>query len=322
MKPIARGLAMAALTLAAQLAYAQTMYRVVEIRLGSLGDPLAMDSNGKVLQFNSNGSYYICGKVDCRHLPRVRDGSTHWTDFNDQGVLTGYGSKPNGGGEWALRKDPLQGGGARYLTPGSGSAIAPDGAVVGTRWGHGSGDHAFLFTDHYIELGGLAGWDAEAWGINSLHAIVGRSKASNGAYHATLWLDGGSPQDLGTGPDDIESDALAINDAGVAAGYSTDHKDRRKPAQFFEGGVQVFLLPHADDYGTARDINAVGTIVAGIVEGDRMVDLNTRLRPEDALRYNLWTAEAINDAGQIAALHVDPVTRMGKVVRLERIAKP
>jgi hypothetical protein len=50
-----------------------------------------------------------------------------------------------------------------------------------------------------------------------------------------------------------------------------------------------------------------------------MVDLNTRLRPEDTLRYNLWSAKAINDAGQIAALHVDPETHQGKVVRLEPI---
>lgn len=331
MTKLASGLAMTALTLIAQVAFAQTMYRVVPLPIVAK-DPLAIASTGKLLVNGINLNYYVCSKTRCRLLPLVRDDVyTHWKSFNDRGMLTGDARHPKTFETWAVRKDPHQGGGTRFLTPGSGSAIAADGAVVGTRWGYGNGDHAFLFTDHYIELSGLAGWDAEAWAINSIHTVVGRSKASNGAYHATRWLDGGSAQDLGTGPGDIESDAVAINDAGVAVGYSADHKNRRKPARFLEDGVQVFLLPHHEDYGTARDINAEGTIVgeftlkyegrlvAGIVEGDQMIDLNTRLRPQDALRYNLWAADAINDAGEIAALHVDPVTGQPKAVRLEPI---
>jgi uncharacterized membrane protein len=325
----AHGLAIAALTLAAQAVPAQTIYRVVELPIVA-GSPVAMDSRGKVLAFNSNGSYYLCGKAACRTLPRVRDGTTHWSDFNELGMLTGYATKP-GAGTWAVRKDPQQSGGARLLTPGFGGAIAPDGAVIGTT----SDSSAFLYTDHRTELKGLVGPFPEPTDINSHHVIVGRSRGAGQRDHATMWVDGGEPQDLGMAPGHTDSWALAINDAGVAVGSSTDPTYDRQPARFSEGNVKVFLLPHADDSGMARGINSAGTIVGyirqpslggklvgGVVEGDRMVDLNTRLRREDAGRYDLWDVAGINDAGEIAALHVDPVTHRGRAVRLEPIAGP
>jgi hypothetical protein len=322
MTQIARGLALAALTLAGQVAFAQTMYRVVEI---TGGDPLAITSNGKILVNGSNFTYYVCDETHCRSLPLVReDPLTHWNSLNDQGMLTGDAKKPNSGQQWAVRKNPQQGGGSRFLMPGAGKAIAPDGAVVGTTNNY----HAFLYTDRSIELTGLAAYpDPKA--INSHHVIVGSSEAADHAEHATMWIDGGLPQDLGLASGYAESVAMAINDAGVAVGKVRSASHYR-PARFADGKVQVFMLPNDEDDGQALAINIAGTIVgsmllnrgeptAGIVEGDRMVDLNTRLRPEDTLRYNLWSAKAINDAGQIAALHVDPETHQGKVVRLEPI---
>jgi hypothetical protein len=88
-------------------------------------------------------------------------------------------------------------------------------------------------------------------------------------------------------------------------------------------------LPVVSAFGLALSINAAGSIVgyfghngstsAGTVEGDHMVDLNTRLRPVDAVVYNLHRASAINDAGQIAAMHVDPQTGGRMTVRLDPI---
>jgi len=66
MTPIARGLALTALTLAAQVAFAQTMCWVAPMPLG--GEPWAMDSHGKFLVFNPNGSCYLCGKASCNVL--------------------------------------------------------------------------------------------------------------------------------------------------------------------------------------------------------------------------------------------------------------
>jgi hypothetical protein len=323
---IARGVSLAALTAISPLALAQTMYRVVELPIVAKS-PIAIKSNGKLLVEGINQSYYICSKTRCNGLPDIRDFNTHWTAINDRGMLTGDATRPTGG-IWAVRKDPEQGGGAHYLTPGRGAAIAPDGAIVGKT----DDFKAFLFTDHRIELNGLTERFTDPHAINSHHVIVGSSYAADGRDHATLWVEGGPPQDLGLYPGHYESVALAINDAGVAVGVSRTVYPHYLPARFADGEVQVFLLPHNDDDGAARAINSAGTIVgyintrrrglqAGIVEGDRMVNLNTRLRPQDAHRYNLWTADAINDAGQIAALHVDELSPQGKAVRLEPVVE-
>ncbi len=312
---IARSLATAVLVLAAQMAFGQNMYRVVPVHSGG---PFAIDSSGKILLGDADAVYYICSKSSCRALPS-RHPQTHWRNFNDQGALTGYSD------DSALRKDPRQGGGAHVITHGYGLAIAPDGSVVGSD----DNFRAFLFTDHRIALNGLAGRGTSADGINSRHEIVGRSFVSNRKYRATMWIDGGPPLDLGIAPGHDSSWALAINESGVAVGFSNDPVHAFQPARFANGSVQVFQLPTSHDWGIARGINATGTIVgfladlessvAGIVEGDRMVDLNTRLRPEDAVIYNLRTASAINDAGQIAAMHVDRQTGLSMAVRLDPI---
>jgi uncharacterized membrane protein len=322
---IASGVSMAVLTLAAPVAFAQTMYQVVPL-LGSLVDPSAIDSKGRILGYtnNLNGDYLVCDEKICRTLPQKGYGSPHWIDINDQGMATGFGSK--NARAWVLRKVPPHNGGAKFLTPGIARAMAPDGAVVGRTEDY----HAFLYTDHRIKLEGLTGRYPDPRDINSRHVIVGSSRAADNRDHATMWIDGGAPLDLGLFPGHFESAALAINDDGVAVGISRPTYSHSRPARFVDGNVEVFLLPKEDDEGTAGAINSAGTIVgwiystsggpsAGIVEGNRMIDLNTRLRPEDAERYNLWSAHAINDAGQIAALHVDPVTHQGRTVRLDPI---
>lgn len=318
---IAHRLAAAALLLAAQglavqRAVAQTMYRVVPVHAGA---PHAIDSSGKILLHDGDDIGYICSKASCRVLPS-RHPQTFWRNFNDQGALTGYS------GESALRKDAQHGGGARVITRGYGIAIAPDGSVVG-RDEH---FHAFLFTDRRIPLIGLAGQGASASAINSRHQIVGRSGVAGGElYRATMWVDGGPPQDLGIAPGHDSSWALAINESGVAVGFSNHPVQSLQPARFANGSVQILQLPLADAWGLAQSINAAGSIVgwfgdrtstvAGIVEGDRMVDLNTRLRPADAAVYKLRNAVAINDAGQIAAAYVDAQTGHSMTVRLDPI---
>ena len=311
----ARSLATAALMLAAQVVLGQTLYRVVPIHAGH---PFGIDVHGRMLINDGDTAYYICSKSSCRALSD-RHPQTHWRNFNDEGALTGYSEGS------ALRKDARRGGGAKVITHGYGLAIAPDGSVVG----RDDNFRAFLFTDRRIVLKGLAGKGASPVSINSRHVIVGQSWAADDRQHATMWIGGGPPLDLGIAPGHERSEALAINEADVAVGYSYDPVQYMQPARFADGRVQVFQLPTAHAWGIAMGINAAGTIVgywgdvastvAGIVEGDRMVDLNTRLRPVDAAVYHLRGARAINDAGQIAATYVDPQTGRGTTVRLEPI---
>lgn len=316
MEFIARSLATAALMLAAQVALGQTMYRVVPIHDG---EPLSVDTQGRILLRDGDAAYHVCSKSNCRALSD-RHPPTHWMNFNDQGALTGYS------GESALRKDAQHGGGAHVITHGYGFAIAPDGSVVG----FDDKARAFLFTDRRIALEGLAGLGAAAYDINSRHVIVGRSWLGDEKYSATMWVDAGPPQDLGIPHGHLGSSALAINESNVAVGYSFSPLIHSPlPVRFADGKVQVFQLPSARVWGLAMDINAAGTIVgylgtaqstsAAIVEGDRMVDLNTRLRPADAAVYQLGKAVAVNDAGQIAAMHFDPLTGTRLVVLLEPI---
>ena len=318
---IACGLAIAATTLATELAIAQTRYRVVEMPVQGVEGPIpiAITSNGKLL-VTGGPRVLVCSESKCRRLPY---GS--WIGLNDMGALAGYGVKPNGSGVWAVRKDPQQGGGKEYLTHGQAMAIAPDGAVVG----YTGARRAFLYTDHRIDLDGLASLYPLPMAININHVIVGSSQASDDQNHATMWVDGGAPQDLGLAPGHIASGARAVNVAGIAVGYSYHPTRWHQPARFADGSVQVFQLPHVTDWGLATGVNASGTVVgyfatvggyrAGVVEGDRMVDLNTRLLPQYAGRYRLWQATAINDAGQIAAAVVDSQGENARAVRLDPI---
>jgi uncharacterized membrane protein len=322
---IARGVSMAVLTLAAPVAFAQTMYQVVPL-LGSLVDPSAIDSKGKILGYTNNlyGDYNVCDQDTCHTLPQKGYGPPHWIDLNDQSMAVGTGSKNARG--WVLRKGPHHSGGAKFLTPGIARAMAPDGAVVGRTEDY----HAFLYTDHRIKLEGLTGRYPDPSDINSSHVIVGSSRAADNRDHATLWLDGGLPQDLGVAPGHTESRAMAINDAGVAVGNSTDPTHGDQPASFADGAVQLFPLPSGYDHGWAQAINAAGTIVgrmhtashdsAGfIVEGNQTVDLNLRVSAADAELYFISDATAINDRGQIAAVAIYWQTNRSRAVRLDPI---
>ena len=323
---IARRLAMAALAMAVQVAFAQTRYRVVPMPLVA-AEPHAMNSSGKMLASDSQtGAYFLCTKGACRVLPRDHNYEyRQWEDLNDLGMLTGYKAGP-GDKHWAVRMDTSSDGEVQFLTPGGGWAIAPDGAVIGfTRE-----SSAFLYTDHRIDLSGLAR-SPRPWAINSHHVIVGTSLTADNREHATMWVDGGPPQDMGTAPGHTESWALAVNDAGVAVGMSRVRYPLNLPARFVDGNVQVILLPRSSDTGEATAINNAGTIVGwfyqpslnryagGIVEGDSMIDLNRRLRRKDAGRYLIVSALRINDAGQIAATAINPQTGIERAVRLEPV---
>jgi len=179
----------------------------------------------------------------------------------------------------------------------------------------------------------VGGSHGRAAAVNSDHVIVGESEYAPGlGYHATLWVDG-LPTDLGVLPGARYSIAYAVNSSRVAVGTVYDGGQGFLPqaVRFAGGTVQKFRLPNADDYAEASSINDAGTIVgwiqqpsqgvgvAGIVEGDKMVDLNKRLHARDRARYHLYAAAWINNAGQIAATALDLQTGVQLTLRLDPV---
>jgi probable HAF family extracellular repeat protein len=303
-------------------ARAQATYRVVP--MPDAPYPFSIDSAGKVFAIGWDHGRLLCGKAACNAI-LPRHGDYTWWAINDSHTLTG--TVPGDGTFFVVRKAKLQK--PERLTYGTGWAIAPDGAVVGqTNLGT-----PFVYTDHLQELPGIGGTRGRATAINADHVIVGESEfAFNLGNHATMWVDG-VPTDLGVLDGARYSIAYAVNRSRVAVGVAYDGGRGFLPQalRFADGTVQKFRLPNAGDYAEASSINDAGTIVgwieqpsqgqgvAGIVEGEKMVDLNKRLRAQDRARYHLYSAAWINNAGQIAATALDLQTDTQLAVRLDPV---
>jgi hypothetical protein len=319
MKPafFVRCLMAAAAMMFSLAASAQTTYRVVRMPQGS--QSISVDSHGKVFVWSAGGKL-LCSESACHAITPKLD-NHHWLGINDDHTLAGY-AWTGGSDYWVLRK--LKGQKAELLTPGFGLHIAPDGAVVGIdREGE-----AIIVTDHVEVLPGLGGIGASPLAINGAHVVAGASYLPpDRDARATLWVNG-EPLDLGLLPGDQGSQAYALNDAGVAVGHSYLGSQSR-PVRFADGVVRAFKLPLAGDSAIAYGINNSGTIVgsitgngssrAGIVEGNRMIDLNDRIGSDDQARSRLWYASSINNAGQIAAIATDRQTGADAPVRLDPV---
>ncbi len=324
MKVVVMG-CMALLALFASEASAQARYRVVP--MPSAWYPWSIDTGGKVLGLSKqNHERVLCGKSACNAVLPRRAGYDWWA-VNGDHMITG--SVRVGSEMWMVRKAKLQE--PDLLTYGVGMGIGADGTVVGENmWGN-----PIVFTDHLQTLPGINGAQGSARAINSSHVVVGDSQVTpwpDWTFHATMWVNGAAI-DLGVLPGDASSIAYSVNKDGVAVGISYDGSRGipPKPVRFADGSIQAFTLPHPDDYATAYAINDAGTIVgdihglssgesvAGIVDGDRMVDLNERLVSADRSRYLVFSAGAINNAGQIAGTAFELATGEQMAVRLDPV---
>ena len=145
------------------------------------------------------------------------------------------------------------------------------GRVVGWRRSLREPSRAFLWDDGFFTTLSLEA--SEAWGINEAGQIVGVVGESDPERRAVMW-DQGEVRVLGTLPGH-NATAAAINAGGTVVGWG-------RPTG---SGVSDRAMLWKD--GVAHDLN-------GLVEG--------------AGNLQLRRAVAVNDAGQVAGIAVDPTT--------------
>jgi probable HAF family extracellular repeat protein len=188
---------------------------------------------------------------------------------------------------------------------------------------------AFLWTqaDGMRPLGTLGGHYSQALAISNTRFITGSAQLTNESFvrHAFIWKTKGGMRDLGTlasghpivGLGSESSCGTAINDAGHVVGYSGHDESNQRVRAFLHNGKSMIdlgsLKATESDTSAAFGINAkdevVGTSYGNKVGGELvplaflykdgvMYDLNT-LVDLSAAPYQLQSATAINDAGQI-----------------------
>jgi MYXO-CTERM domain-containing protein len=188
-----------------------------------------------------------------------------------------------------------------------GTAINDAGTVVGTVT-HGDGnDHATVFLGNgaAIDLGTLGGSSSYANGISNAGTVVGTSYvAADSTFHAFV-TQGGKLVDIGTlvGSNGF-SEAYAINDQGLAVGYSLAS----------DGGQHAFSYANGtmSDLGTLGGLNSLAYAVNGsgaiagysylagdALEAHAFVYANGKMTDLGTMGATVSFAYDINDAGDV-----------------------
>jgi probable HAF family extracellular repeat protein len=110
-----------------------------------------------------------------------------------------------------------------------------------------------------VDIGTLGGPGSYGAAVSNSGVVVGCSDTASGGTHAFIYRDG-EMQDLGTGTDSPAGDscALAVNDAGAAAGRSAT------------GELVIWnhrSITRLGVSGSVGDINNAGVVVGSYVEG-------------------------------------------------------
>jgi probable HAF family extracellular repeat protein len=198
--------------------------------------------------------------------------------INAAGVAAGYSSTgPTAGNPHAVL---FQGGTVTDLgvLPGGTFSVAyalnDRGVAAGISDSGGSsipGHAALFYHNKVIDLGGLGGTYSVAFGINNNGQAVGQATALDGHLYATLYFRN-KVINLGVLPGAVShtafdlSSARAINDAGLAVGYSNDPSGQRRAVLFSHGALfdlNKQVLPGSPFLllTEATGINARGQIV-------------------------------------------------------------
>ena len=220
-----------------------------------------------------------------------------------------------------------------------GNDINASGQVVGFSGDKLDGDASRAFLVRVfsgpavmLDLGTLGGLYAQAWAINDSGSITGNSQTSGTGLvarnHAFIWDSTRQMRDLGTIAGN-SSYGTSINAQNHVVGYSTINKVDKRFHAFLHDGTKMTDLGSlggaslSSDRSFALGVNstdqvvgysflpAVGpnpssnsTQVAFIYRMGLMVDLNGLIGTASN-NYRLYSATAINDRGQIAAIAFD-----------------
>lgn len=232
--------------------------------------------------------------------------------LSDATGIHDLGTLPGGGGLDGSRAFGVNASGAVV-----GASRDANGFVRAVRWSGGA----------VTDLGTLVGpglSNASAAAINASGVIVGSSDTTSGRTHAALW-SGTTVTDLGSVGTDTSA-ATAVNATGVAAG-NLSRSFSPRPARFDHGTVTEIGILTGFERGTANGINDAGLVVGSlqhqqgeaqgiqhgyIWDGTTQIDLNTMIGGSG---WQLQSANAINNLGQIAGAGVSTATGMGADTR-------
>ena len=185
----------------------------------------------------------------------------------------------------------------------------------------GGGVHAIIWQDGAItDLGTLPGGGnfTFAAGINESGQVAGTVATADRSFHAAWWQQNIGWTDLGTLPNDPQSEAHGINNLGHIVGFSGDEDVAGAVQAFFYNGTTMIPAGPAGSfpYGINDSDQVVGSMIvafpavqhAYIYANGVVTDLNDLIPPDSGV--TLEAATAINNNGQIvgytSSLGVNP----------------
>lgn len=201
--------------------------------------------------------------------------------------------------------------------------INNSGVIVGQADTAGGSTHAFSYANGTMrDLGALvSGGRSFAMAINSAGYIAGSadSAVNNVGYpvHAVLIDPSGTFHDLGTLGTGQLSNGLAINSSNEVVGFSTITANdfATEHAFAYVNGAMTDLGTLGGQTSVAYGVNDAGIVVgysntstpfqndAFVYENGNMIDLNSLVVNSG---WDLVSANAINDAGQIVGYGINP----------------
>jgi len=301
--------------------FASSMYNITEVRMYA---GLGLNDIGQVACWTAGTSVFdgravVYSNGDITDLGTLGGLGSYGQAINNNGQVTGLSDTALEGQHAFLYTDGLMIDlGSLAAPPNSFSAgygINDSGQVTGRAAISADDHHAFIYNGGpLIDLGTLSGFsNSVGTGINNLGQVVGYSFTAVADSHAFLYSNG-QMSDLGA-LGGSWSQAFAVNDSGQVTG--TAQTPAGEPAVvghafLYTNGQMIDLGTLGGPYSQGFGINNSGQVVgaadgsdgrtnAFLYSGGHMFDLNDLVDLSGVGYGKLYSAEAINDRGQILA---------------------